>query len=375
MQAKPTGDITAAPIPMQTEAPPPREQGIAQATVQPPPEPQVEDTLSNLSPYFKSEYLKAKNEYETPDDQIYQKVKEQAGVNVGAQEQRAKLMAERANAEDEARRNKSMRLAEFFARWGSTPGATLAAGLNAVKESVPNFIADEKTAKDIRMKIDNSIGELDQATRLEEAGHRKEARAIKEKNADRMQHVQDILAKAQEEQLRAENEMKKQAAYLVGQAQIHRDDALAHAKSAAEVANINGRFHQEVANINGSFGLSQARISAASHEKGYAMQNQHYDQRAVDTLLGEERKAQADIDKVKRDTDVGMSMRILEMAKDPKNNISPEQVAIARKMVDEKLGDAPARLESIRAERQRVQDRLAGKKPSDAPANDPLGVR
>ena len=94
------------------------------------------------------------------------------------------------------------------------------------------------------------------------------------------------------------------------------------------------------------------------------MQNQHYDQRAVDTLLGEERKAQNDIDKVKKD--LSIQMNIIEMAKNPNNNVSPEQVAMARKAVEERLGDAPARLESIRAERQRVQDRLAGRKPNES---------
>jgi len=373
MQAKPTGDITAAPIPMQTEAPPPREQGIAQATVQPPPEPQVEDTLSNLPPFYKALYNKANTTAGKTRQEIAAELEQEAGSNVGAQEQRAKLMAERTNAEDEAKRQRYMRLAEFFGRWGSTPGPTLVAGLNAVKESVPNFIADEKTAKDIRMKIDNSIGELDQATRLEKKGYTEKAEAIKEKEAANMMKVQEFLARAQEDKVKIDAENKKQADYLIGQAEIHRQDAEARAQSDKEIELIRAKYHKEVENIRGTFGLSQARISAASHEKGYAMQNQHHDQRAVDTLLGEERKAQADIDRVKKD--LSIQMNIIEMAKNPNNNVSPEQVAMARKAVEERLGDAPARLEGIRAERQRVQDRLAGKKPSDAPANDPLGVR
>ena len=364
MQAKPTGDITAAPIPMQTEAPPPREQGIAQATVQPPPEPQVEDTLSNLPPFYKALYNKANTTAGKTRQEIAAELEQEVGSNVGAQEQRAKLMAERTNAEDEAKRQRYMRLAEFFGRWGSTPGPTLVAGLNAVKESVPNFIADEKTAKDIRMKIDNSIGELDQATRLEKKGYTEKAEAIKEKEAANMMKVQEFLARAQEDKVKIDAENKKQADYLIGQAEIHRQDAEARANSDKEIELIRAKYHKEVENIRGAFGLSQARISAASHEKGYAMQNQHHDQRAVDTLLGEERKAQADIDKVKKD--LSIQMNIIEMAKNPNNNVSPEQVAMARKAVEERLGDAPARLEGIRAERQRVQDRLAGKKPNES---------
>ena len=190
-------------------APTPREQANARATVQPPDEPQVEDTLSKMPPYFKAEYLKAKALAERPEADTLKDIKEQAGPNVGAQEQRAKMMAERANADDEAQRQRWMRAAEFFARWGSTPGSTLVAGLNAVKESVPNVISDEKEAKKLRMAIDNSIGELDQATRLEETGQRKEARAIKEKNAERMQKVADIIAEAQMKQTHEEAENQR----------------------------------------------------------------------------------------------------------------------------------------------------------------------
>lgn len=365
-----SGILQAAPI-----LPAPREQANAQATVQPPPEPQVEDTLANLPPFYKALYNKANTTAGKTRQEIAQELAAEAGPNVGAQEQRAKMMAERANAEDEARRNKWLRAAEFFGRWGSTPGSTLVAGLNAVKESVPSVIADEKIAKDIRMKIDNSIGELDQATRLEKKGYTDKAEAIKEKEAASMMKIHEYLARAQEDKVKIDAENKKQADYLVGQAQIHRDDALAHAASEKEKAEIHGKFQKEVANIQGSFGLGQARISAASHEKGYAMQERGHDQRAVDTLIGEERKALADIDRVKRDPDVAMSMKIIEMAKNPSNNISPDQLAMANKAINEKLGDAPSRLEGIRAERQRVQDRLAGKKPSDAPENDPLKVR
>jgi hypothetical protein len=366
MQGKPVGDVTAQPVGIMQAAP---------AATAPVPTPKVEDTLGDLSPFYKSMYLKADAIAKQPRQEIAAELKAEAGPNVGAQEMRAKVMAERASAKDEAERQRYIRAAEFFATWGSTPGPTLVAGMTAVKANVGNIIADEKEAKKIRMEIDKSIYALDEATRLEEKGYMDKADSIKEKQAANMMKVNEFLVRAKEDQAKIAAEHKKQADYLIGQAQIHRDDAIAHASSAAEVARINGNFHKEVANIQGSFGLGQAKISAKSHEKGYEMQNQHYDQRAVDTLLGEERKAQSDIDRIKRDPDVGMNMRILEMAKDPKNNISPEQAAMAKKLVDEKLGDAPTRLEGIRTERQRVQDRLAGKKPSDAPENDPLKVR
>ena len=319
-------------------------------------------------------YEKANATSNQSRQQIAAGLEKEAGPNVGAQEQRAKVMAERANTEDEAHRTRYLRLAEFFASWGSTPGNTLVAGMTAFRNKVPDVISDEKEAKKIRMEIDKSIAALDEATRLEKKGYMDKAESIKEKQAANMMKVNEFVAKAQEDQVKIAAENKKQADYLLGQAQIHREDALSRATTSKEVAEIEGRFRKEAENIRGSFGLREAGIRAKSQEKSDTSRERHYDQGSVDRLLGEERRAQADIDRIKKDPDVSMNMRILEMAKDPKNNISPEQVAIAKKLLEEKLGDAPSRLEGIRTERQRIQDRLAGKNPSDAPANDPLGI-
>jgi hypothetical protein len=85
-------------------------------------------------------------------------------------EERAGLMAERANAKDEARRAQSLRFAEFFAAWGSTPGSTIAAGLRALQEKVPSIVADDREAAKIRRAINKDIAGLDKADRLEKAG-------------------------------------------------------------------------------------------------------------------------------------------------------------------------------------------------------------
>jgi hypothetical protein len=79
-------------------------------------------------------------------------------------------MAERANAKDEARRAQSLRMAEFFAAWGSTPGSTIVAGLKALQEKVPSIVADEREAAKIRRAINKDIAGLDKADRLEKAG-------------------------------------------------------------------------------------------------------------------------------------------------------------------------------------------------------------
>jgi hypothetical protein len=122
------------------------------------------------------------------------------GVGTPGAEQREKLMAERANAADEAERTKWMRAAKFFASWGSTPGPTLVAGMSAVREAVPDMINDAKEAKKIRMDIDKSIAGLDEATRLEKKGLVDEAAAIKLKEAEKVQALHVKIAEIQAQQ-------------------------------------------------------------------------------------------------------------------------------------------------------------------------------
>ena len=95
--------------------------------------------------------------------------KEFAGENP-AMARRAQIMAERANAKDEAKYTQAMRMAEFFAMWGSTPGNTIVAGLNAMKAKIPDFITDKKEATKIRREMDKSIADLDQIDYLEKVG-------------------------------------------------------------------------------------------------------------------------------------------------------------------------------------------------------------
>jgi hypothetical protein len=97
------------------------------------------------------------------------------GPNTGNQQARSQMMAERANAKDEARRATSLRMAEFFGAWGSTPGNTIVAGLNALKNKIPDFITDMKEESKIRRQIDKDIAELDKIERLEKAGNWDEA--------------------------------------------------------------------------------------------------------------------------------------------------------------------------------------------------------
>jgi hypothetical protein len=101
------------------------------------------------------------------------------GPNIAAQQERARLMAEKSNARDEASRVSSMRMAEFFAAWGSTPGNTIVAGLNTLKSKIPDFINDQKEETRIRRAIDKDIFELEKIDRLEKSGNYDQAAKLK----------------------------------------------------------------------------------------------------------------------------------------------------------------------------------------------------
>ena len=208
MQAKPTGDVMTQP------------QGIVQAAPPPAPKPpltsqQAVQADPNIPDVLKSQIsdIQARADRSIPEImKERQAAYEAAGIAQRNPEERANLMQERANAEDEAKRNRWLQAAAFFAKWGSTPGSTLAAGLVAVRERVPEIVENEKEAKKIRMDINKSIASLDEATRLEKKGQIDEATAIKEKDATKMQDLYlkladyEMAAKKEEARLQRQRE-------------------------------------------------------------------------------------------------------------------------------------------------------------------------
>ena len=179
--------------------PAPTTGGIMGATTPPvtqvPVAPQVNRALQqspDIPAFMKAEYAEAEKRKNAPLSEFMaerQAAMREAGVadiSEGQQKQRAELMAEKANMADEKERQRHLRLAEFFASWGSTPGPTLVAGMNALKQSVPGIISDEKEQKKARREIDKSIADLDNATRLEKRGEVDAAMALKLKAAEDM---------------------------------------------------------------------------------------------------------------------------------------------------------------------------------------------
>ena len=166
----------------------PKPEQAAQGIVQP--APTFNQTVQgdvDLTPAMKAAQSEAAATAAVPVEDIIarnQAARKAAGIEAPGIEQRARLMAERANAEDEAERTRNLRLAEFFASWGSTPGDTLTAGMLAFKNKVPDMISDEKEARRVRMEIDKALAALDEATRLEKVGNFDAATAEKQKAAE-----------------------------------------------------------------------------------------------------------------------------------------------------------------------------------------------
>jgi hypothetical protein len=117
------------------------------------------------------------------------------GPNQELLDYRSKIMAERANLDDDAKRQKNLRLAEFFASWGSTPGATLVAGMTALKKSIPIMIEDEKERKKVLRETDKLIYDLGQTERLEKKGNWEEAGREKASLAERGMKLNEVLGR------------------------------------------------------------------------------------------------------------------------------------------------------------------------------------
>jgi hypothetical protein len=172
---------------------------------------------------------KADQEAAMGEDEYLKRVKEGQPENTAAAEYRKEIMAERANAKDEAERQRWMRAAQFFAKWGSTPGPTLAAGLAALDKSMPDIISDEQGYKKAKRELNKVMYDIDQATRQEELGNKKEARALKEKAADRAVQLNHFLAQAQS----SENVANINKAASEFSANAHVRSAQINAQSAA----------------------------------------------------------------------------------------------------------------------------------------------
>jgi hypothetical protein len=211
------------------------------------------------------------------------------GPNKDLADYRSKIMAERANLDDEAKRQKNLRLAEFFATWGSTPGATLVAGMTAFRKTVPSLIEDEKERKKVLRETDKLIFDLGQAERLEKKGNWDAAGEEKTKLAERGMKINEVA-------LRYAGQREQNQAQLAGQAmsanasirgseisagaskyaadmrlrgdQIHAAASAANAEAARESNNIN--------KAQNAYQLAQNAVAAVDKEFDAAKNSKLY---------------------------------------------------------------------------------------------------
>lgn len=191
--------------------------GVQTPTPPPPPGSAVAGA-TNIPPVLRGIHAEATRQAQMPISDIVAERKAAltaAGIPdmaEGRMEQRANLMAERANAKDEAERQRSLRLAQFFAQWGSTPGPTLVAGLNAFGKHAEGIISDEKEFKKFKRDLDKSIADIDQADRLEKIGEIDNAMKLKTDAKKEVQRLNEKVFDFQQQQMREEATAKREAA-------------------------------------------------------------------------------------------------------------------------------------------------------------------
>ena len=273
--AQPAGITQAAPLPpAQPPAPPPTSVQAAQQAKNIPP------VLQSMITQQEERAGRTTEDLMQEREDAYKKY----GVADRSPEERSKLMQERANAEDEAKRQRYMRLAEFFGRWGSTPGSTLAAGLNSVKETIPTLISDEKEAKKLRMEIDKSIAALDESTRLDKRGKVDAAMAIREKEADKMQA---LLLKATEIAAQAEKDAK------AVEAQTARDTAQFAQRTKESEIQLSGTKYTADMNLRGDEIRAKSAAADRALNRNNADDAKKYSQ--FQTSADQERRVLSDI--------------------------------------------------------------------------------
>jgi hypothetical protein len=232
----------------------------------------------------------AQKEANLPDSEFLKRVKAGQPENTAAAEFRKQTMDERANSKAENERQRQMRLAQFFAKWGSTPGPTLAAGLSALEKSLPDMIADEAGFKKAKRELDKVMFDIDNATRLEELGNTKEARALKEKAADRAMTLNNYLTQ-QQTSAASDASRERSSKYTADQQRI--SEEIRSAQAAADRAQRRGeageaKKYQDYTTVAKNEEIVLARIASERSDKDYQKLQQQASM--PDTVTGPAKK-------------------------------------------------------------------------------------
>lgn len=78
-------------------------------------------------------------------------------------------------AQGDAKKAEYLRYAQMFAKFGSTPGPVLKAGLVAINDTIPDLLDDQEQARNIQRGIQKALFDLDKAEYLEKKGNVEDA--------------------------------------------------------------------------------------------------------------------------------------------------------------------------------------------------------
>jgi hypothetical protein len=180
-------------------------------------------------------------------------------------------------ARGDAERAQYLRWAQAFARFGSTPGPTLKAGLMALDSVLPDILEDQKAARAYQRELKTSIFELDKAELLREQGmvddafnQQREARgrvaALSIKLGDLVAKEQEITTKTKAElagrevtgqyglagdKVKAEAQRRSQLSTDARQAEAEKKRTDVHNKAVRrELGEFDKRYADTVENAN-----------------------------------------------------------------------------------------------------------------------------
>jgi soluble cytochrome b562 len=207
-------------------------------------------------------------------------------------------------------------MAEFFAKWGTTPGPVLVAGMNALKESVPGVISDEKEQKKARREIDKAIADLDNATRLEKRGEVDAAMALKLKAAEDMKVLQ---AKFIDYQSRRESDISSAAA-----SKYSADMQAATARLNAQSAALDRAANRETASDNKAFGQWQAAAKTEGDTLA-RIQREENDKQHMDDLKAVKLGKQTGTDENNKFDETKVPAAVLSAMKDAEKRIAKRE--------------------------------------------------
>lgn len=233
-----------------------------------------DDRIPGLSPTMQALYDKSTGRQQSIDEIMTEKQAAREKY-VGADtrpEERARLMAEKANMKDEDARNRKLQLAQFFASWGSTPGSTLQAAMVAVNKHIPTIIASDKEARKAQNEVDKIIRELNKAERMEKEGDVDGAFKIKSEQSKKYEDLNKTLMTYQGQ--------KENAQIRATNASDEKD--LRNYKDAVKVKQAaEAKYNKIISDSKSEYNKAKSRLAAFKNATGEAAKAQRESAEAI----------------------------------------------------------------------------------------------